>query len=105
MDPKFVNLLIQQLLNTTHCPKCGAMLSPLGVKVQKISNNQCAFQMKCKECNAVISADAKMEQQKTDKLKQPQKETLKAKKVSLDDLMQMKKSMQTFPGSFKNLMN
>ncbi len=121
MDPKFVNLLIQQLLNTTTCPKCGSSISPINVKVESIGQENCLFKMQCARCKTVISADAQMTQkkettlpnekvnrnhpvQKEPSLSTPVNQTKNEKKaVSLDDIMLMQKQLQNFSGSFKNL--
>ena len=115
MDPKFVNLLIQQLLNTTTCPKCGSSISPVNVKVESIGKDNCLFKMQCSKCRTVISADAQMTQQnqlnvkKTEPinssaLQKTSEKKATSKSVNLDDLMQMKKEMQKFSGSFKTLL-
>ncbi len=120
MDPKFVNLLIQQLLNTTTCPKCSSNIMPVNVKIEHISKDKCLFKMKCSKCQTVISADAQMSHKKEvppneinqkknpssqGKIPLPTKKTndKKVKAVSLDELMQMKKTMQNFSGSFNKL--
>lgn len=110
MDPKFVNLLIQKLLNTTKCPKCGEMFSPIGLKIKQIDSNHCVFQMQCSHCDATISANAKVEEQMMNEKVEPVKSSEskeistspKKEKVSLEDLMGMKNLTTKFSGSFKN---
>lgn len=118
MDPKFVNLLIQQLLNTTICPKCGASLSPLNVKVENVGPDNCIFKMQCSVCQSVIAADAQinkvlkktqqnpatpktMEQKPVQKIQEIKHAQTPA--VSPDDILAMQKQLQNFPGSFKSL--
>jgi len=111
MDPKFVNLLIQQLLNTTKCPKCGSTILPVNVKVEQIGNDECLFKMQCAKCKTIISADAHMKQNPTQNKKSisfkktSQKPLLKVKEqtVNLDDLMQIKKILNNFSGNFNSL--
>lgn len=114
MDPKFVNLLIQQLLNTTTCPKCGSSISPINVKIESISKENCLFKMQCGKCKTIISADAQMTPQNqlnlkktesvnTSALQQKKKKQDTNKTVNLNDLMQMKQNLNNFSGSFKTL--
>ena len=77
--------------------------------------------MRCSKCNTIISADAQACKQppaipkinrtntsfSTPKNVQQKKLQAQAKRksaVSINDLMQIKKSTQTFPGSFKDLL-
>lgn len=114
MDPKFVNLLIQQLLNTTNCPKCGSSISPINVKIESISKDNCIFKMQCGKCKTIISADAQMTPQNQLNLKKTESINASAlqqnnqkkdsnKTVNLDDLMQIKQNLNNFSGSFKTL--
>lgn len=117
MDPKFVNLLIQQFIDKTTCPQCGSAILPINVKVENTGKDACVFSMQCKKCNAVIAADAHLaehqektvntdktkEKQKTSPLAKPVKKQIQRQAVSLDDLMQMKKHIQNFSGNFKTL--